>query len=657
MNIMMQHLQQALRWILVLGCGLLSAGVYAGSLPWQNLRDVTLFILPQQPTQLSLSWSDAWQAEAHTDRYFLQDAKGNLLAQQYLDSTSITGSASYALKADGPYQLTIPGYSFRNFRMDVANSLVLLQPPKGRLALTSRQPNSTLYFRTRTGVKNVLGGRYQDGGIVALEAKRLSDGQRVRLTLNQQYDKGFYFDQVTLPDSGQEDTWQLTLIGQGKAAFWLDGSSNLFAASEEELTALRLLPGQVRLTLGSKLLGPTPKLGMAQFDPNQLPASIQAGLQSTQPRFSANYAFYDVLNRNPTHFEAAIQGMQKMGVKDSLTLLGGTGAQGAMFRVLTASQEVKTGLAAWIKLRIRQQNGGLHYISFADEPNLNYPDYATYQRYFREMAQWVRNYPGAYKAGIRIAVPASSLFIDGPSSSNSSARKGADWTRRLLQDNPGLIDAIAWHEWDHSKNLLSTRWYRYSLQQTVKLVGTDDQGRPKLPLFIDQTNIGSGNSTSPYDQNTFYAGLWWMSVVINSSQDGWLSGLAWFLSIDDENHQKGVVRYDSGKLSMRPVAGTMAFIARHWGNTVQALDNTAFDVDAMAMTSADNQQIILGVNKAARQQQVSLSGLKSCSPDAIQLTLLTASGEQPHALTCQANTAQFTLPPQSIFAMSWKAGP
>ena len=130
-------------------------------------------------------------------------------------------------------------------------------------------------------------------------------------------------------------------------------------------------------------------------------------------------------------------------------------------------------------------------------------------------------------------------------------RRGIDWAARLLKQHAEDIDAIAWHEW-MVRNLYATGLYSDTIRAAADLVGYDDKGRPLKVLLIDQTNISSGNSVSPYEQNTHFAALWWASVIIQSSSDGLLSMLNWFHVVDEADHQKGFFFLRNDRLQAKP---------------------------------------------------------------------------------------------------------
>src|SRR5690606_14818201 len=119
---------------------------------------------------------------------------------------------------------------------------------------------------------------------------------------------------------------------------------------------------------------------------------------------------------------------QRYPITQDITLLSGTGRRS----VLAADRTSDDGLDAWLTATRELGGKALHYLAFADEPNLNYSDYASYRRYFQAMLERVQRFPGAREAGVRIAMPASSNLVNGPFHEGSRQRIGLDWSRRLL---------------------------------------------------------------------------------------------------------------------------------------------------------------------------------------------------------------------------------
>lgn len=487
-----------------------------------------------------------------------------------------------------------------------------------------------------------------------MQAQRVGDGQSLALALKP-YRAYWQFDQVALPVSKQEQVWRLRLQGSGKAAFWLDGTANLFAQNPQQLKAVQEDIGQTHLTLHDQVLGRTPDLGIA-LPYVMPPAASHAALDALKPTAASYYSFVDVTAKNPQFEDAFRQVYQdRFGIKQDITLLAGSQRQAD----LRADAQSNSGLDAWLastrKLVDNSRGKGTHYIGFADEPNLNYSSYGQYQAIFASMARQVRSDPANAKAGVRIAMPASSRLVNGPFADNAADKRGIDWARRLLAESGDQVDALAWHEW-MIRDLLATRVYRDSVRRAAELVGLDAKGQPRKALLLDQTNMSSGSSLSPYDQETHYASLWWASVVINASQDGLLTMLNWFQAADEPQYPKGMLRVsnDEQHFELKPVGLAQQFIAQHWLHQVLSLENDAFEVDVLAM-AGDEQRGLLGVNKGTRLQRVDLSGAK-CPLNNGSLRYFGSDNRSRDApFACQNGRVRFELPGQTLFSLSWSA--
>jgi len=90
---------------------------------------------------------------------------------------------------------------------------------------------------------------------------------------------------------------------------------------------------------------------------------------------------------------------------------------------------------------------------------------------------------------------------------------------------------------------------------------------------------------------------------------------------------------------------------------VQALDNAAFEVDALAMQDdSGKQHSLLGVNKAARQQQIETGGAGALcrAPDA-RLQFFGPDGlARPARFACtDDDRVQFILPGDTLPCLPW----
>jgi hypothetical protein len=632
--------------LLSLGLGL---SAQAAPMRWTDIRDGSLYLQADRPDTLTIQWVPAWQADANEEHLYLLDGNGNLKGDRLIAASETRGKQSWPLAPGAAsYRLEIPGYSFRRYTVEHdERTVALFAPAKVHFSAETRGGDE-LYFKVAPGEHAVLAGKFH-GGVGALQAQRVGDNKQVSLILKP-YRAYWQFDQLELPVTQDEQVWRLRLQGSGKVAFWLDGTANLFAQNPQQLKPLREDAGQTRLTLHKETLGPTPNLGI--YLPYVLPPqSSFAALDALKPQAGSYYSFVDVTAQNPHHEDAFRQLYQnRFGIKQDITLLAGSQRQ-ADLRADTVSN---AGLDAWLTATRALGGGGTHYIAFADEPNLNYSSYANYQAIFNSMARQVRSDPANAKAGIRIAMPASSRFVNGPFTDDAADKRGIDWARRLLAESGEQIDALAWHEW-MVRDLLATRVYRDSVRRAAELVGLDAKGRPRKALLLDQTNLSSGSSLSPYDQETHFASLWWASVVINSAQDGLLDMLNWFQAADEPNYPKGMVRVLGGdRFELKPVGLAQQFIRQHWLKNVMRLDNDAFEVDVLAMAT-EHQRSLLGVNKGARLQRVDLAGATCPLTKGALVYFGADSRSREGKFNCQDGRVSFDLPGQTLFALSWSA--
>ena len=627
-------------------CGL--AG--AAQVRWPDIRDGSLYLTPQRADQLDLRWVGAWQADANPEQVFLLDGRGRLAGQRDISTREARGEQQWPLQTGhGSYRLEIPGYSFRRYRPTFSDGTRALFAPARVHVSLQVEADTQLYFRVAAGEEAILAGKYH-GGVSGLRAVRLEDGQALNLALATQ-PAYWQFEQVTLPVSPRAQVWRLDLQGRGKAAFWLDGTANLFARRADDLQPLQEQPGDVSLRLGAQHLGPTARLGL-NLPYLMPPAASFPVLDALRPTAAGFYSFVDVLARQPD-YETAFRRLyrERFAIHDDITLLAATG------RVADLRDDVasRKGLDAWLAASVALGGAGRHYLAFADEPNLNYASYDDFRAFFRKRLEQVEAYAGAREAGVRIAMPASSRLVNGPLAEHAAERRGLDWAQRLLSEFGPRIDALAWHEW-MVRDLLATRVYRANVRQAAGLVGVDERGRPRKALLLDQTNLSPGSSLSLYEQNGHHAALWWTSVAINASADGLLTMLNWFQAADEPEYPKGMLQVlGPERFALKPVGLAQQFIQRHWLDEVLQLDNDAFEVDALAMARGPARSL-LGVNKSERTQRVRFDAGSPNCPANPELTLFGPDHQPRKAdLACRDGRLGFEVPGQTLFALSWSA--
>ena len=75
-------------------------------------------------------WAPAWQAEANEEHIFLLDGRGKLQGERFIKASETRGSQSWPLAPGAAsYQLEIPGYSFRSYRVEHDEKTVALFAP------------------------------------------------------------------------------------------------------------------------------------------------------------------------------------------------------------------------------------------------------------------------------------------------------------------------------------------------------------------------------------------------------------------------------------------------------------------------------------------------------------------------------------------------
>ena len=160
-----------------------------------------------------------------------------------------------------------------------------------------------------------------------------------------------------MPVATTEQVWRLRLQGSGKAAFWLDGTANLFAQNPQQLKPLREDAGQTRLTLHKEVLGKTPNLGIALPYVMPPPASyaVLDALKPTGRRVTTALSTSRRRSRT-TKMRSARLYQDRFGIKQDITLLAGSQRQADLRADATATPASMPGWprpAPWVaKARI-----------------------------------------------------------------------------------------------------------------------------------------------------------------------------------------------------------------------------------------------------------------------------------------------------------------
>lgn len=562
----------------------------------QGIRDgVVHFKVEQKPLNFSLVWNEAWHAKENKETIYLQGPTGQLIEELVIEKSDTDGKKTWVLppSANGSYRLEIPGYSFRKYHIYTERDVPLVYEPVKHHFTIDSMKHQTWFFKKAANQQLSIGGKFH-GGVdkLAVKCGDASDATELSLAKSQKYSDN---DVLALGLATEIESCVLTLNGNGKAAFWIDGDHNYFSTSSDTWFYPQPLRLNTQIEIG-EVIGKSPKLGVAV--PNAVPPKpVTNKLEPLQMKTMSSYLFSDSFNL--THqirdYYAA------MGVASDLAII----AKANRIAVLDDPKPTIDVAKLYFdegKSHVSQQK----YVALADEPNLNYGSYEAFETYFIKAATQIK----ADSSNAKIAAPASSRFFNAPTHLNASSRSGLDWAKKLLQKNPELIDAIAWNEWLY-RDLINTSAIKDSINEAVKLVGVDKNGQPNKPLIIGQTNISSGLHLSPYEQNTFFAALWWASTAIQASDSGQLEAINWFHLVDEKAYPKGMLT-EYPALEYKPVAYAMVFMSNAWYSNVHQVKNDRVDFDVLALSNDDDSKLsILMVNKSRNTIKPSIDFLNN----------------------------------------------
>lgn len=639
----------ACSWLVVLGSGLgVSADLLASNaLP--ALREAVVHVrhTGAAPLEMQLSWNNAWIADSQEERLYLQHPDGRLLQRLVILPTQTTGSARLQLPATaGDYRLVIPGASFRNYYLKIPDSVpVVIEPARVHQAMNLEEATA-FYFRVPANSASRLNVR-NHGNFRQLRVLSTEPATNLALTLEKP-DAADYgrFQSLQIPAHASDRVFQLVLEGHGKVSFWLDHIPNVFALQANQLFNPQELPGETLVTLGEPA-GHAPWLGAAL--PFAEPPPFTHGLLDAWQMGGTNFYFFrDTLTRNPDADVSFLDIYQnRFKLHSGVTIMANTGRDA----LIGNTAEAREFLITYLQSRRSRQLLTEMSVAFADEPNLNYPDLDDYVAQFVALAGALRNHPDALVRSTRIAAPQSSRFWNGPTREASHQRRGADLAARLLRDHYELFDVLSWHEWQ-IRNLLATEWYYDSIQRAWQLMKQyQPAGQPEKQLVIAQTNPSSGYSLSTYEQDTFFAALWWTSVVVQSARSGKLDGLVWFKAADGGRYNKGLIRLHDNGYTEKPVSSAMQLTTRHLAEQVLSTTSNHTEVDVVASRDSTGRLHVLGVNKGNRDNLVTLQLPPGSDALQLHLHLLGENLNRQTQVLANGGKLRLALPPQTLFGL------
>ncbi len=588
-------------------CFLCSFSTVVFSQTWPDVRDGVIYIKHQSmhvdsTNEIAISWSDAWISESQEDHVYLQGPDGSLVDRLDLNEENTPGKRFFKTVENGDYRLEVTGANYRNVTISIQDDISTVFEPVKIHKSISLPKSGRIYFSVPKGKSfRFSGKRY--GAISTFYVKSVASQKRYKLALNK---KTYYwqYDHVVVPAEDKDDVYEVTWNGNGKVSFWLDDIPNLFALKKKHLFVPVLNVGSANIDISDEIVGDMPEIGAA-LPYVYPPKEAWSAINSWQLQ-SANYYFFaDDLKTSPKRDMPFLDLYENtFDIRTSNSILANTGRD----TVLNPTNSLKSRLSHYLKDRHSLSLLSNNFVALADEPNLNYSNYDHFDKYFSSLASFIKNHPDPMVSNTKLAVPQSSRFLNGPTRKDADKRIGIHWAEKLVSNYGQWIDAISWHEW-LVRDLIDTKRYADAVTRASELVEKYSETlNDSTALIIGQTNISSGLSLSPYEQETFFAALWWTSVVIQSSLPGKLDQIMWFKAADDPVYKKGLIQITKNGYIHKPVSEAMAFINSHIHPFVMNLTNKHPDVDVLVTLSADKKMaFILGVNKSKRDIHVDLN--------------------------------------------------
>ena len=574
---------------------------------WPDVRDGVIYI-QNQSTQvdskntIAISWSDAWISESQEDHVYLQGPDGSLVGRLDLNEENTPGKRFFQTVEKGDYRLEVAGANYRNVTISIQDDIPTVFEPVKIHKSISLPKSGKVYFSVSKGKSfRFSGKRY--GAISKFCVESVSSKKRFKLKLNK---KSYYwqYDHVVVPVADKDDIYEVTWNGNGKVSFWLDDIPNLFALKEKHLFVPVLNMGTTSIDISNEIVGDMPEIGAAL--PYVYPPKGTWSAIDSWKLQSANYYFFaDDLKTSPKRDMSFLDLYENtFDITTSNSILANTGRD----TVLKPTDSLKSRISNYLRGRHSLSLLSNNFVALADEPNLNYSNYESFDQYFSSLASFIKNHPDPMVSNTKLAVPQSSRFLNGPTRQDADKRIGIHWAEKLVNNYGQWIDAISWHEW-LVRDLIDTTRYGDAVTRASELVEKYSATlNDSTALIIGQTNISSGLSLSPYEQETFFAALWWTSVVIQSSLPGKLDQIMWFKAADDPVYKKGLIHITKNGYIHKPVSEAMTFINSHVYPFVMNVTNKHPDVDVLVTLSADKRMaFVLGVNKSKRDIHVDMN--------------------------------------------------
>lgn len=242
---------------------------------------------------------------------------------------------------------------------------------------------------------------------------------------------------------------------------------------------------------------------------------------------------------------------------------------------------------------------GMKYFTAIDEPNLqNNYTMSGYAELVSILGQRKNNSIYPEVSNTKLLVPSSSNFTD----ASTTGEFGVEWAEYIYQNYDENIDGINFHIWN-KRDLLSAHLYSDEILAAHNIIASNDTDNDTLEtIIIEQTNMNSGDGSSPYYVNTFYASLWWTGVVCNSLNTGYVNSINWFNTVDDSHHKKGLMYDESNNYQLKPVGYATKFLIENKLDSVIHATSSHPEIDILVtIDDSKTKCFIIASNKGKRK--------------------------------------------------------
>ena len=630
---------------------LLTSGCQATSIT--GLRNATAWVrVPEGVApELTIDYRPIWASAHCSDDVYVQAPDGAMILQHRLEPGDDTGSLTCRLdRGPGDYRVSFQAQTYRVFGLSTEPELpIAMECYPVHMALSAFIPDE-LFFEVPEGTEAFdLCIKHHGptpievvvtppaGAPSRIAVREQFAGLQSRQTMRRETDyfHNWEYEQQRFeaPPAG---VWTLQIPSEGKVSVWMEGIPSVLAAAPEDLFVPEWAPGEARVEVDAATVnGPMGLLGGSFPPPPLMEVADEIipflGLQSLCKyqgqglREPANddddpdHINPDGFNwgsEDPRYDAAARWGAELLVIASPADWVGGRNVPLGTERDLAEYAEFVEALLVHYNV---ERDTPIKFLSLLDEPNSSH-DVASVERLLRAVGERIAEHPDPRVRATRIMVPQSSMFLMYP---NAAGREGVRMAEHLYRECDDFAGGIAWDQWTH-RNLFDTARYGEAVERAAEIMRThDSDGDAEEPICIYQTNFFGGGSISFQDTRTFYASLWWASVVANAMKPGKLSSLNWFMTFDDSHHSKGLCYGPDGDYAVKPVGYAMKMLIETLLPQVVASSSSHPEVDELATLSEDGESVcLMVVNTLPRTNTASFS-----------VTLPEAVRERPRELT------------------------